>query len=150
MKYVFLDITSFCSSYIREEEVNNLEPVVSVLLLRKVTIHIQIRLWNLVFVRIRKRFWLWLWEWAEAIKEVAMNWKRKLSACVRERKKLTALKLLQSFLRYIRNVNLLFKKDFKRRKRLTKTSSFFLYIRHCLANREWSKRWRRKYMGKSN
>ena len=56
MKYVFLDITSFCSSYIREEEVNNLEPVVSVLLLRKVTIHIQIRLWNLVFVRIRKRF----------------------------------------------------------------------------------------------
>ena len=32
--------------------------------------------------------------------------------CVRERKKTTALTLLLSFLGYIRNINLLFKKNF--------------------------------------
>ena len=48
---------------------------------------------------------------------------------VKEReKKLTALKLLSSFLRHIRNVNLLFKKDFKRAELLTKTF-FFLNFR---------------------
>ena len=48
--------------------------------------------------------------------------------CVRERKKLIALISLQSFLRHIRNVNLLFKQDFRSAELLTKTS-FSLYFR---------------------
>ena len=38
-----------------------------------------------------------------------------------------ASKLLQSFLRHIRNVDLLFKKDFESAKLLTKTSFFFYF-----------------------
>ena len=46
--------------------------------------------------------------------------------CVGEReKKLTALKLLQSFLRHIKKLNPQFEKDFKNAKFLTKTSFSF-------------------------
>ena len=59
--------------------------------------------------------------------------------CVGEReKKLTALKLLQSFLRHIKKLNPQFKKDFKNAKFLTKTS-FFLYFRGRLQNGEGNK-----------
>ena len=53
-------------------------------------------------------------------------------------------------LRYIKNVNLPFKKDFKFAKLLTKTS-FFLYFRDRPENGEGNKQRRyRKYMRKSN
>ena len=53
-------------------------------------------------------------------------------------------------LRYIKNVNLPFKKDFKFAELLTKTS-FFLYFRDHPENGEGSKqRRRRNYMRKSN
>ena len=45
------------------------------------------------------------------------------------------MKLLQSFLRYIRNLNLLFKKYFQSIDLLTKTS-FFLYFRDLPENGE--------------
>ena len=61
--------------------------------------------------------------------------------CTREKKK---------FLRYIKNVNLPFKKDFKFAELLTKTS-FFLYFRDRPKNGEGNKlQRRRKYMHKSN
>ena len=52
--------------------------------------------------------------------------------------KLIALKLLPPFLRYIGNVNLLFKNDFKSAELLTKTSIFF-YFRGWPKIGEWSK-----------
>ena len=46
-------------------------------------------------------------------------------------KKLTALKLMQLFVRHIRNVNLLFREDFKSAELLSKTC-FFVYFRSVL------------------
>ena len=57
--------------------------------------------------------------------------------CVWERKKITALKLLSLFLRYIRNVNVLLNKYFQSAELLTKTS-FFLYFRDRPKNGEGS------------
>ena len=50
-------------------------------------------------------------------------------------KKIAALKLLYLFLMHMKNVNLLFKKDFKSAELLTKTS-FFLYFRERPKNGE--------------
>ena len=63
-----------------------------VVLLRKITIHIQHRLWNLAFLRIRNRSSLcgfdrqknpgkWLRQW----KKVSMSRKQKFALCVREK-----------------------------------------------------------------
>ena len=87
--------------------------------------------------------WVWLrrksWKRVEATEKVCMSWKQNLCVCVCGReKKLTALKLLWSFLRYIKNVNLQFKKDFKSAELLTKTY-FFLYFRDRSKNGEWNK-----------
>ena len=53
VKYIFLVITYFCSSYITEKKINDLENLLFLcyleVLFREVTIHIQNRLWNLVF-----------------------------------------------------------------------------------------------------
>ena len=63
--------------------------------------------------------------------------------CVREKNDSFGIHVI--ILRYIRNVNLPFKKDFKFAELLTKTS-FFLYFRHRPENGERSKqRRRRKY-----
>ena len=53
-----LVITYFCSSYITEEEINDLKRLCLcciVVFLREVTIHLKNRSWDLVFLRIRKR-----------------------------------------------------------------------------------------------
>ena len=68
--------------------------------------------------------------------------------CVREKKIIFEIHVI--ILRYIRNVNLLFKKDFKFAERLTKTS-FFIYFRDSPKNSKGNKPWRRqKYLRKSN
>ena len=60
------------------------------------------------------------------------------------------MKLLQSFLRYLRNVNLLVKKNFKSAELLNK-ASFFLYFRDRPKNGEDNKqRIRQKYTRQSN
>ena len=65
-------------------------------------------------------------------------------------KKVSSLKLLQSFSRYLRNVNILFKKNFKSAELLTK-ASFFLYVRERPKNDEGNKQGRRrKYTRQSN
>ena len=67
-----------------------------------------------------------------------------------EREKNNSFKIHVIILRYIRNVNLPFKKDFKFAELLTKTS-FFLYFRDRPENGERNKqKRRRKYMRKSN
>ena len=67
-----------------------------------------------------------------------------------ERKKNNSFEIHVIILRYIRNVNLPFKKDFKFAALLTKTS-FFLYFRDRPKNGEGNKlRRREKYMRKSN
>ena len=68
--------------------------------------------------------------------------------CVREKNNSFEINVI--ILRYIRNVNLPFKKDFKYAEPVTKTS-FFLYFRDHLENGERNKQRRyRKYMHKSN
>ena len=68
--------------------------------------------------------------------------------CVREKK--ISFEIHVIILRYISNVNLPFKKDFKFTEILTKTS-FFLYFRYRPKNGEGNKlRSRRKYMRESN
>ena len=65
-------------------------------------------------------------------------------------KKNNSFEIHEIILRYIKNVNLPFKKDFKFAELLTKTS-FFLYFRDHPENGEGNKqRRRRKYMRKSN
>ena len=67
-----------------------------------------------------------------------------------EREKNNSFKIHVIVLRYVRNVNLPFKKDFKFAELLPKTS-FFLYFRDRPENGEGNKqRRRRKYMRKSN
>ena len=68
--------------------------------------------------------------------------------CVREKNNISEIHTIN--LKYIRNVNLPFKKDFKFAELLTKTS-FFLYFRDRPENGERNKQKRcRKYMRKSN
>ena len=67
-----------------------------------------------------------------------------------EREKNNGFEIYVIILRYIRNVNLPFKKDFKFAELLTKTF-FFLYFRDSFENGERNKqRRRRKYMRKNN
>ena len=67
-----------------------------------------------------------------------------------EREKNNGFEIHVIILRYIRNVNLPFKKDFKFAELLTKTF-FFLYFRDSFENGERNKqRRRRKYMRKNN
>ena len=137
VKYIFLAITYFCSSYITEEEINDLEKLfylyyLVMILLREVAIHIQNRLWNLVFPRIRKGPSLCGFDWKKnpekglrQWKKVSLSWKRNLCVlCVGERKKNNSFAIHLIILRYFKNVNLPFKKDFKFSEILTKTSFF--------------------------
>ena len=79
-----------------------------------------------------------------------MNLKWNLRICVWERKKDNSFENNVIILSYTKNVNLLFKKDFKIAEHLTKTS-FFLYFRNRPKNGEGNKqRRRRKYISKSN
>ena len=93
MKYIFLATTNLCSSYITEEEINDLEKLLYlwylVLLLREVTIHIQSQQWKLVFPRIRKGSSLYGLDWKEnpekclsQWKKVSVSRKRNLCGCV--------------------------------------------------------------------
>ena len=69
--------------------------------------------------------------------------------CVRENKN-NSFEIHLIILRYIRNVNLPLKKDFKFAELLTK-APFFLYFKDCPKNGKGNKlRRRRKYMRKSN
>ena len=69
--------------------------------------------------------------------------------CVREKKNIS-FEIHAIILRYIRNINLPFKKDFKFTEFLTKTS-LFLCFRYRPKNSEGNKlRRRRKYIRKSN
>ena len=62
---IFLAITYFCSYYITEEEINDLEkllyPWYFVMLLRDVAIHVYNRLWNLVFISKNQKGILAMW-----------------------------------------------------------------------------------------
>ena len=58
--------------------------------------------------------------------------------CVRDKKKNNSFEIHVIILRYIRNVNFPFKKDFKFAELLTKTS-FFLYFRDRPENDEGNK-----------
>ena len=70
--------------------------------------------------------------------------------CVCEREKNNSFKIHVIILRYIRNVNLPFKKDFKFAELLTKTS-FFLCFKDRPQNGQRNKQRRlRRYMWKSN
>ena len=82
-------------------------------------------------------------------KKVSLSWKQNLCVCVWERKN-NSFKIHVIILRYIRNVNLPFKKDFKFTELFTKTF-FFLYFRDRPKNGERNKQRRRRYyMRKSN
>ena len=86
-----------------------------------------------MWVSLGKKFW----KKAEAVEKSIHKLKAVfvyLYVCERA-KKVTALNLVESFLRHIRNLNLLFKKFFKSIELLTKTS-FFLYCRDLPENGE--------------
>ena len=94
---------------------------------------------------IRKRSSLCEFDWEEnpeeglkQSKRVSISLKWNLSICVWERKKNNRFEITVIILRYTRNVNLLFKKDFKIAELLTKTS-FFLYFRDRPKNGERNK-----------
>ena len=86
-------------------------------------------------------FWVWLerksWKGAEA-KEKNIPELKPEFACVCVREKKISFKIHLITLIDIRNVNLLFKKDFKFAELLTKPS-FFAYFRDIPENGEWNK-----------
>ena len=98
--------------------------------------------------------WVWLkrksWKRAKAVEKGIPELKAKfVCMCVWERKN-NSFEIHIIILRYIRNVNLPFKKDFKFAELVTKTS-FFLYFGDCSkSNGETKLRRRRKYKRKSN
>ena len=109
MKYTFLAITYFCSSVFAEEEINDLKRLYMccfVLFVREVTVHKWNQLWNLVLQGIRKR----------------ENGKKYLLV------ESNSCEIPVIILRYMRYINLLFKKDFKIAE-LPYETSFFLYFR---------------------
>ena len=133
---IFFAITYFCSSYITEEEINDLEKLLFlcylVVLLREVIIHIQSRWWNFVFPRIRKGSSLCGFDWKENPEKELRQWKKSIPKLKVEfvcivwgREKKNSFEIHVIFLRYIRNVNLPFKKDFRFTELLTKTFFFF-------------------------
>ena len=98
--------------------------------------------------------WVWLgrksWKRVEAIEKSIHKFKMEFVYLCVEEKKNNGFEIVIIILRTIRNVNLLFKKDFKIAELLSK-SSFFLYLRYLPKNGEGNKqRRRRKYMRKSN
>ena len=108
MKYTFLAITYFCSSVFAEEEINDLKRLYMccfVLFVREVTVHKWNQLWNLVLQGIRKR----------------ENGKKYLLV------ESNSCEIPVIILRYMRYINLLFKKDFKIAE-LPYETSFFLYL----------------------
>ena len=103
------------------------------------------RLWNLVFPRIRKGSSLFGFDWKgnpekglRQRKKISQSWNRNLRVCVCVREKKISFKIHLITLIDIRNVNLLFKKDFKFAELLTKPS-FFAYFRDIPENGEWNK-----------
>ena len=141
MKSTLLGVTYFCNSYITEEKINDLEKLLYLcylVLFREVTIHIQNRLWNLVFPRIREGSLLCGLDWKEnpekgirQLKKVSLSRKRNL--CLWE-KKYNSFEIQVIVSTYIINVNLPFK-DFKFAELFTKIS-FFLYFRDRPINGE--------------
>ena len=109
-----------------------------------------------MFLRIRKKSSLCEFDCEEnpekglkQSKRVFISLKWNLCICVGEKKN-NRFEITVIILRSIRNVNLLFKKDFKIAELLSK-SSFFLYLRYLPKNGEGNKQRRcRKYMRKSN
>ena len=84
-----------------------------------------------------------LWVWLER-----KSWKR--AETKESEKEKNSFEIHVTILKYVRNLNLPFKKDFKFPEILTKTS-FFLYVRDRPKNSEWNKpRRHQKYMRKSN
>ena len=77
---IFLAITYFCSSYITEEKLYDLEKLLYlcylVVLLMKVALHTQNRLWNLVFPRIRIGTSLCGFDWKENPEKGLWQWKK--------------------------------------------------------------------------
>ena len=138
MKYFVLVITYFCSSYITEEEINNLKRLCLcrlVVLLRGVTIHIWNRLWDLAFLKIRKRSSLCGFDfegnpekgWGNG-KKVPMSRKQNLCTSVLERKK-QLWNFCNHFKLYKKCKSLLFKTNFKIAELLTKNILFSLLQR---------------------
>ena len=76
--------------------------------------------------------WVWLgrksWKRVEAIEKSIHKFKMEFAYLCVEEKKNNRFEIVIIILRTIRNVNLLFKKDFKIAELLSK-SSFFLYLR---------------------
>ena len=132
VKYVFLAISYFFSSCITEEEINDLKQLYLYYLgalERSNNSYIESIVEPSVYKDKKEIFtmWLWLgkksWKGTEAMKKSIHEIKVEfVYLCVRE-KKITVITL-----RYIKNVNLLFKKDFKIAEVLIKIS-FFLYCR---------------------
>ena len=135
MKYIFLALTYFCSSDITEEEINNLEKLLCLCYL-VVLLNV-----GLTGKKILKGWGNGKnYPWAES----------GIYVFVYERDKSSRFEIHVIILRYIRNVNLSFKKNFKFAELLTKTS-FLLYFRDRLEKGERNKqKRRRKNMRKSN
>ena len=101
-------MTYFCSSVFAEEEINDLKRLYMccfVLFVREVTVRKWNQLWNLVLQGIRKR----------------ENGKKYLLV------ESNSCEIPVIILRYMRYINLLFKKDFKIAE-LPSETSFFLYL----------------------
>ena len=90
-----------------------------------------------MWVWLERKFWKGLRQW----KKVSLSWKQSLCEGVWEKK--NSLETHVIILRYIRNLNLPFKKDFKFAEPFTKTL-FFLYFRDHPKNGEWNKLRRRR------
>ena len=131
---IYLSCFNLFLQFLYYRRINNrLKTVVSMLtlvLLREVTIHIQNRLQNPVFLRIRKRSSLCEFDWEEnpekwlkQSKIVSISLKWNLCICVWEKRN-NRFEITVIILRYIRNLNL-FKKDFKLQNFLLKHTFFF-------------------------
>ena len=104
-------------------------------------------MWNLLVLIIRKRSSPCEFDWEEnpgkglqQSKRESISLKWNLSIFVWDWKKCNWFKITVIIIRYIRNVNLLFKKDFKIAELLTKTSLFFTWETVLKMAKETNKR----------
>ena len=137
MKCIFLVIIYICSSCITKEKINLLKRLLCclVVLLREVTIHIQNRWWDLVFLRIRKRSSLCGFDFEGNPEKSWSNGKKYPWAesgivylCVREKKN-NSFEISVIILRYIRNVNLSYSKRILKWQNFLRQKRWWKYMR---------------------
>ena len=159
MKYIFLVISYFCISYITGDEIIHLRRFYLcylVVLLRKVIIHLESIVEPFVSKNQKEIFaiWVWLgrksWKRVEAMEKSTHELKADFVYLILWERKINSFEITVINFKYLRNVNLLLKKNFKSAELLTK-GSFFLYIRDSPKYGEGNKqRRRRKYTRQSN